>query len=113
MQTSTNKPFFDRQFWKIGLVMLCVALTAGAAKIYSAVSRNTETQASADLKMRAAYPELKWAFDEWDKCNHGGDDYAKNGYFTREQCDLAILALAKKRGDEQQVASALRVRDSK
>lgn len=113
MWTSMKKPFFDRQFWRIGLVMLCVALAAGAVWIYAAFSRGAEAQTSADMKMRTAYPELTWAFAEWDKCNRGGGVYAKNGYITREQCDLAILALAKKRGAEDQVAAALRVRDSK
>jgi len=115
MPTVTARPlFFLRYFWKIGIVLLAVVIAAGiAVKLYSTIREDAAARADAELKMRKAYPDLKWAFDELDKCNQGEGDYAKNGYATREQCDLAILALGRLRGIEDQLASALRVRDAR
>lgn len=103
---------FDRQFWRIGLLVLSATTAVAAWQFQHELRQHRLAQARAEQEMRDSYPDLHWAFEEWKKCDQGTGDYAKHGYITREQCDLAVLAQARQRGSEERVRAALHVRES-
>lgn len=102
---TTVKPFYrDSAFWKTGAAFAVIVIVILAM-------RGQDAEASRQVaveKVRRAHPELAWAFAEWDRCAHGEGDYAKQGYVLIEQCDLAVNALATKRGEQLAVRNALR-----
>lgn len=56
---------------------------------------------------RTAHPNLQWAFDEWERCNKGAGSYAKDGYFAKDQCDLAVTALGDRRQTGKETREAI------
>lgn len=94
--------------WAIGgavalLIFLCVLAVEALMWISSVDIEETGAIDSS----RAAHPNLKWAFDEWELCNRGAGSYAKDGYFAKEQCDLAVTALGEKRGARAEATEAV------
>lgn len=87
------------------LVFLCVLGVQGFLWIYKVDSE----ESGAIHLSRTAHPDLKWAFDEWERCNQGAGSYAKDGYFAKEQCDLAVTALGDKQGAGTQAREAVEI----
>lgn len=112
MRKFRTSSLLDRQFWGIGLLVLSAITAVAVWQFQYELRQHQLVQARAEQEMRDSYPDLRWAFEEWKKCDQGAGDYAKHGYITREQCDLAVLAQARQRGGEERVRAALHERDA-
>jgi hypothetical protein len=96
-----------KDFWLTGLV-LAVAISA-ACLVYVGIQirQFSDAERHAEQQARLAHPDLAWAFDEWQRCGNGSADYARKGFVTKAQCDLAVINLGKQRGVEITVRNAL------
>lgn len=100
MNSSTQNQVANRpKAWALcgGLGLLVVLCVLGV-QAFMWITEVESEESGAIYLSRTAHPNLKWAFDEWERCNQGAGSYAKDGYFAKEQCDLAVAALGYKRG---------------
>lgn len=103
--------FMNRQFWLTGATMAVCFIALLYLEGYRWVLAVTDTGSAASAEAVRRYPGLDWAFSEWNRCDKGIGRYGGGGYVLVEQCDLAVLHLAAKRGEARQVAAALKDRD--
>jgi hypothetical protein len=100
-----NRQFFDRQFWLTGLVLLAALLALVTWQFIATWRLAAVQEAEVDRAIRERYEAQRWALDEWDRCSEGKPPYME--YRLSEQCDYAVLAIAKKTGVEDQVQKVL------
>lgn len=97
-----------KAFWKTGAVLLGLLLFVVIPVQFIAWTRAVESaETDAKAVLRAEHQKLDWVFTEWERCNTGQGDYAKNSYLTKEQCDMALVAQAKIQGNEVYVRRVL------
>ncbi|PPC84400.1 MAG: hypothetical protein CTY35_02015 [Methylotenera sp.] len=90
-------------FWKVGAMLLGLLIIVLLVQFTTWTLAVNSAEADAKAVIRLENPRLDWAFAEWERCNTGQGDYAKNGYITKEQCNMAIAAQAKTQGNEKLV----------
>lgn len=99
--------FRQRGFWITGAVLVAGFFIALVVQFAQWSIAADEAEQAAIAETRAAYPDVWWVFDEWTRCSRGDGDYAKNGYLTKEQCDMALAEQGKTRGAQREVQNAL------
>ena len=72
-------------FWGSGVALFAVLVVVLVAEFAIWTGDITRAEQTAKSAVRQAHPQLQWALDEWDRCNHGYGDYAKYGYLHKEQ----------------------------
>lgn len=111
METATQKKIeiLPKAWVFHGTLALLAFLCVLGVQAYQWAYNVDSEESGAIYFSRTAHPNLQWAFDEWERCNQGAGSYAKDGYFAKEQCDLAVTALGEKRGASAEAREAVEI----
>lgn len=102
------KNFFDRKFWLTGALTVLSLLLLYTGSVREQLEDAGIAIGHADSATREAFPNLTWALDERDRCIRNEGTYGRE-FLVVQQCDDAVLRLAKDRGVKSEFASALNV----
>jgi hypothetical protein len=105
VKVNSIRAIFDRQFWKIGFVLLLVALFIGTWNLAWGWAFDTASRQTATRAVILSYPELAWAFDELNACDKGVGQYSS--YRHTDECERAVGALVQRRGQESDFSKAV------
>lgn len=101
--------FLRKDFWTTGVVLIITVVAMILWQLKSVADETHAVETSVFAVVRTEQRTIRWALDEWMRCNKGQGTYASQRVVTKDQCDVLVGDIAEQRGQRKEVESALKL----